>query len=161
MELLHADLRACLKDNGFESLFPVQSTLIPEVLASVRAYSPSDICICSPTGSGKTLAYVLPIVQSLRACTTRQVRCLVVVPTQDLGIQVKGVFDTFTQGTPLKVALVSGSVSPAQERQELVRSYVDPKGETRHCPLVDIVICTPGVSASLPGCSGRGVLGVS
>lgn len=56
--------------SGFRSLFLVQTSVIPFLLADSRQRSlylpynsPRDLCASAPTGSGKTLAYVLPIVE--------------------------------------------------------------------------------------------------
>ena len=68
-------LDQCLVDvlaaMGINSLFPVQSQIIPDILSGcqkntmlTRHYTPpSDLCISAPTGSGKTLVYVLSLAQ--------------------------------------------------------------------------------------------------
>lgn len=67
-------------------MFPVQTTIIPQILQK-QLYG-SDLCVCAPTGSGKTLAYVIPIVQDLMSRIVPRLRALVIVPTRDLVSQV-------------------------------------------------------------------------
>ena len=129
------------------SLYPVQACVIPKIMAqnnNCSAYGsgifpPSDICVQAPTGSGKTLSYVLPIVEILSRLTVRQLYCLVVLPSKDLAMQVKQVFDFYSKGTHLQTALVSGFKTFSKEQEQLV--YTGRRGSFSK---VDIVICTPG-----------------
>lgn len=139
---LHKAVRDALRRNRIQHLFPVQQQVIPFLLDS-RATSlcrPSDVCVSAPTGSGKTLAFVLPTVQVLSRETVRQLRCLVVLPVHDLAVQVHRVYSSYCAGTRLRVALVAGESSFAEEQQALVRV-----GRTgRHLAMADVVVCTPG-----------------
>lgn len=131
-----------LKSNGIKYFFPVQRQIIPRLLDQKLYYRPPDLCVSAPTGSGKTLAYVLPIVQALRRRRVPRVRAMVVVPVQDLASQVFKVFQTYCEGSNLKVKLLSaGQKSFAQEQQELVaKGTID----TLYHSLADIVVATPG-----------------
>lgn len=60
--------------------------------------------------------------QALRHRVVLQVRALVVLPVQDLAVQVYHVFLTYTQHTDLKVALITGQTSFCKEQQQLVAS---------------------------------------
>nr|CAD7460246.1 unnamed protein product [Timema tahoe] len=89
------DIVQKLKENNITQFFPVQSHVIPYLLSAhnkPRYYWPSDVCVSSPTGSGKTLAFVIPIVQALKKRVVIHIRALVVLPVQDLAIQVYEVF---------------------------------------------------------------------
>lgn len=86
-----------------------------------------DICVSASTGSGKTLAYCLPILDKLWNRVVRRVRCLIVVPTHELTLQVKLQIDDLTKGRLSTTAL--GNNSLAHERNGLD---------------VDIIITTPG-----------------
>ncbi|PSN55931.1 hypothetical protein C0J52_00470 [Blattella germanica] len=105
-----------------------------------RQYWPHDICVSAPTGSGKTLAFVIPIVQALRHRVVVRVRALIVLPVQDLAVQVHKVFLTYTKHTDLKVALITGQTSFAVEQQQLVNFGA----VAGYRSVVDIVITTPG-----------------
>lgn len=62
-----------------------------------KSYKPitdnRDLIGCSSTGSGKTLAYILPLLSKLDL-SVRNVQLLVLVPTQELAVQVSNQFTT-------------------------------------------------------------------
>ncbi|KAG8072740.1 hypothetical protein GUJ93_ZPchr0006g45287 [Zizania palustris] len=103
---------------GIESFFPVQ------VAAWVDTIGPGaferDICINSSTGSGKTLAYALPIVQMISNQKVRCLRALVVLPTRDLVLQVKEVFDGIAPVVGLSVGSAVGQSSIANDVSNLI-----------------------------------------
>ncbi|KFZ64832.1 ATP-dependent RNA helicase DDX51, partial [Antrostomus carolinensis] len=142
---IHPRLLKKLQMNGIESFFPVQAEVIPAILQSAAngylmgrgGYRPKDICVSAPTGSGKTLAFVIPIVLLDRVVC--QVRALVVLPTKELAQQVSKVFNVYTDGTGLKVVLITGQKSFAKEQEMLVQKKV-----TGYCSLADIIVATPG-----------------
>ncbi|NXM03880.1 DDX51 helicase, partial [Tyrannus savana] len=144
---IHPRLLKKLQMNGIESFFPVQAEVIPAILQSASngflvgrgGYRPKDICVSAPTGSGKTLAFVIPIVQVLLDRVVCHVRALVVLPTKELAQQVSKVFNIYTDGTGLKVVLITGQRSFAKEQEMLVQKKV-----TGYCSLADIVVATPG-----------------
>ncbi|XP_048819875.1 ATP-dependent RNA helicase DDX51 [Lagopus muta] len=144
---IHPKLLKKLQMNGIESFFPVQAEVIPAVLQSASngylmgqgGYRPRDICVSAPTGSGKTLSFVIPIVQVLLDRVVCQVRALVVLPTKELAQQVSKVFNIYTDGTGLKVVLITGQKSFAKEQEMLVQKKV-----TGYCSLADIIVATPG-----------------
>lgn len=133
-----------LKKNGTKRLFPVQANIIPWILECDKHrkadWWPQDVCVSAPTGSGKTLAYVLPIIQQLQYRLIKKIRCLVVLPVQELAAQVYNVMKTYTAQTKLRVALLSGAASFEQEQSNLVRQITCGKYISR----VDIVVTTPG-----------------
>ncbi|XP_071619046.1 ATP-dependent RNA helicase DDX51 isoform X3 [Heliangelus exortis] len=120
---IHPRLLKKLQMNGIESFFPVQAEVIPAILQSAShgylvgqgGHRPRDICVSAPTGSGKTLSFVIPIVQ------------------------VSKVFNIYTDGTGLKVVLITGQKSFAKEQEMLVQKRV-----TGYSSLADIVVATPG-----------------
>ncbi|KAL1269277.1 hypothetical protein QQF64_031566 [Cirrhinus molitorella] len=132
-----------LETNGIQSFFPVQAEVIPAILESVGSgllvgpggYRPRDICVSAPTGSGKTLAFVIPVVQRV----VREVRALAVLPTKELAQQVSKVFSTYTEGTSLKVVMITGQKTFAAEQIALSEN----RGGVSHS-LADIVVATPG-----------------
>ncbi|XP_063982336.1 probable ATP-dependent RNA helicase Dbp73D [Diachasmimorpha longicaudata] len=133
-----------LKSHGVNKLFPVQANLISWMLKCsqdrVKGFWPRDTCVSAPTGSGKTLAYVLPIIQQLKDRFVQRIRCLVVVPVQELATQVFKVFQTYVSGTDLKVGLISGASSFEVEQRNLVERTM--RGEL--VSRVDIVVATSG-----------------
>ncbi|XP_062220583.1 DEAD-box ATP-dependent RNA helicase 1-like [Phragmites australis] len=143
-------LAEALQRMGIESFFPVQEAAWLETIGP-GAFE-RDICINSPTGSGKTLAYALPIVQMLSTRKVRCLRALVVLPTRDLALQVKEVFDAIAPVVGLTVGLAVGQSSIADEVSNLIRKpkqelyptideeYAQMEPQTK----VDILVATPG-----------------
>ena len=76
-----------LKQDGYKNFFPIQSLVIPDVIAAERHahIRARDICVAAPTGSGKTLAFVIPVLNALANRQIRRLRALVVLPSRDLG----------------------------------------------------------------------------
>lgn len=78
-----------------------------------------------------------------------RVRCVVLVPTRDLVLQVKDVFRHLIRGTDLKVATIFGEKSFKEEQLTLVGDVTnttdnDSESESERESKVDIVIATPG-----------------
>jgi len=89
---------------------PIQAQAIPAVLQG------RDVWACAPTGSGKTLAYVLPLVQKILQAPKqtnfrRPIRCLVLVPTRELAVQVGQVMHPVSDAQGLKIVVAHGGVS--------------------------------------------------
>lgn len=123
LKQLDKSLRKELKANGIKKLFPVQATVIPWLLEADKHADiavPSDICVSAPTGSGKTLAFVLPVIQALKSYTLKRIRAVVILPTQDLAIQVFKTFKKYTQNTSLDVCLISGRTQFLNEQKQLI-----------------------------------------
>ncbi|XP_075482629.1 DEAD-box ATP-dependent RNA helicase 1 isoform X1 [Primulina tabacum] len=139
-----------LNNMGFSSLFPVQVAVWHETIGP--GFFERDLCINSPTGSGKTLAYALPIVQKLSTRIIKCLRALVVLPSRDLAIQVKGIFDALAPAVGLSVGLAVGQSSIADEISVLIQKpqldfglsfdSEDLTPELRSG--VDILVATPG-----------------
>ncbi|OWM85500.1 hypothetical protein CDL15_Pgr019124 [Punica granatum] len=150
LPFLDPRLRVALQKMGISSLFPVQVAVWQETIGP-GAFE-RDLCINSPTGSGKTLAYALPIVQVLSTRAVNCLRALVVLPTRDLALQVKEVFDAIAPAVGLSVGLAVGQSSIADEISNLVRRpkheagiCYDPEGPPPELQsAVDILVATPG-----------------
>ncbi|GAA0164526.1 RNA helicase [Lithospermum erythrorhizon] len=143
-------LGGALQNMRFTSLFPVQVAVWQETIGP--GSFGRDLCINSPTGSGKTLAYALPIVQALSTRAVKCLRALVVLPTRDLALQVKEVFEALAPAVGLSVGLAVGQSSIADEISLLINK---PKLEAGICydpqdlsqdfgSSVDILVATPG-----------------
>ena len=96
-------------------------------------------------GSGKTLAYLVPVVEALkreeeerggRATEPGRPRALVVLPTQELALQVAGVARGLTRSLPLRVATLTGGARLRDQRRMLREG-------------IDVLLCTPGRAADL------------
>ncbi|KYN34502.1 putative ATP-dependent RNA helicase Dbp73D [Trachymyrmex septentrionalis] len=142
--VLEAKLIEVLRANGIIKLFPVQSNIIKWLhkcnMDRKMGWWPRDTCVSAPTGSGKTLAYVLPIVQELQTRFVPKIRCLIVLPVQELAAQIHKVMVTYTSHTDLKVGLLSGASSFEQEQKSIIKKTERGK----YLSTVDIVIATSG-----------------
>ena len=76
-----------LEKDEYNTFFPIQALVIPDVIASERHahIRNRDICVSAPTGSGKTLSFVLPVLNALAGRRVRRLRALIVLPSRDLG----------------------------------------------------------------------------
>jgi ATP-dependent RNA helicase RhlE len=129
---LSADLVSVVAEEGYARPTPVQRAAIPLVLAG------HDLLAAAQTGTGKTAAFVLPILDRLRGHANTSfsparhpVRCLIVVPTRELAVQVEEMVRTYGRTVPLRPAVVYGGV-PLEPQIAQLRSGVE------------ILVATPG-----------------
>jgi superfamily II DNA/RNA helicase len=112
-----------LSGRGLESPFPVQASVIPDVLAG------HDVLVKSPTGSGKTLALGVPLVDLIEAGDARAA-ALVLAPTRELASQIVEEIRDIATARALSVAAVYGGVG-FEKQIKLARK-------------AHIVVATPG-----------------
>ena len=72
-----------LESIGYASPTPIQEAVIPPVRAG------QDVVGQAQTGTGKTAAFGIPLVEALNP-DVREVQALVLVPTRELAVQVRG-----------------------------------------------------------------------
>lgn len=98
-----------LIDSNFTEPTPIQSEAIPITLFD------RDVLACAPTGSGKTLAFVIPMIQQLLESNKQKnssgLRGLIISPTKELAQQIYEECNKLTKKMPLKVAILSKSLS--------------------------------------------------
>jgi ATP-dependent RNA helicase RhlE len=112
-----------LSARGITAPFPVQSAVIPDVVAG------RDVLVRSPTGSGKTLAFGLPMVDRIEADDPR-CAALVLVPTRELAAQIVEALREPARARALVVAAVYGGVGIEKQAKLARRAH--------------IVVATPG-----------------
>ncbi|AQQ52470.1 DEAD/DEAH box helicase [Planococcus lenghuensis] len=100
------------KKAGFEQPLPVQTEMIPEMLAG------NDIVAQSPTGSGKTLAYVLPVLERINP-ERQNVQAMIVAPSQELAMQIVNVVREWTAETGIDVAQLIGGANVQRQIEKL------------------------------------------
>ncbi len=108
---------------GITAPFPVQSAVIPDVLAG------RDVLVRSPTGSGKTLAFGLPLADLIEADDPR-CAALVLVPTRELAAQIVDDLREPAAARALAIAAVYGGVGIERQAKLARRAH--------------IVVATPG-----------------
>lgn len=123
-------LGRALSNRGYEVLTPVQEAVLAPELAG------SDLLVSAQTGSGKTVAFGLAFAPDLLNGAERFERAgapmaLVVAPTRELALQVKGELDWLFEPTGARLASCVGGMDYRSERRTLERG-------------VHIVVGTPG-----------------
>ncbi len=125
-----AAFNRALHGEEFSQATEVQLAAIPAILEG------RDVLASAQTGSGKTAAYALPILQQLVGAEPPQAgkpRCLVIVPTRELAVQVDEMTRKFAKFLPRKIKLLAAYGGVAIEPQmEALRDGID------------ILIATPG-----------------
>jgi ATP-dependent RNA helicase RhlE len=121
------ELVRALADRNYVEPTPVQSKVIPEILAG------HDILAGSQTGTGKTAGFTLPLLQKLSASSnvSRSPRALVLVPTRELAAQVADSVKAYGKYLNLRTAVIFGGVSINPQIDALRRGQ-------------DIIVATPG-----------------
>lgn len=119
----------------------IQFKAIPLILKG------ADILAVAQTGTGKTAAFAIPVLQKLQSLKERQrrkdgIKCLVMVPTRELALQITKVFEGLGKNTGVKVYGLLGGVEQDPQIASLIKG-------------VDVLITTPGRMFDL---SHQGVL---
>lgn len=78
---LSADILKAVDKMGFEEASPIQSAVIPTIMAG------RDVVGQSSTGSGKTVAFAIPAIEKVDP-KIRAVQVLILCPTRELAVQV-------------------------------------------------------------------------
>jgi len=107
---LSAALQQKLAAAQFVTLTPIQARAIPPALEG------KDVIGTAQTGTGKTLAFLIPIIEMLRAESSKNeaaknVRALVLLPTRELAMQVHEQYEQLREKNMPKAALVIGGVA--------------------------------------------------
>ncbi|MCH2199357.1 MAG: DEAD/DEAH box helicase [Flavobacteriales bacterium] len=114
-----------LDDMGITAPTEIQEKAIP------RVRSGQDLIGIAQTGTGKTAAYVLPVLGHLRYAQDNDPRCLILVPTKELVIQVSDHTRRMANYTDLRVVSLYGGIGPKAQMAEVEAGC-------------DIIVATPG-----------------
>ncbi len=114
---------------GWKRPTDIQFKAIPNIMKG------EDVLAIAQTGTGKTAAFAIPIIDSLyrRKIKGRRpgIKCLVMVPTRELAIQITEVFNQIGRHTSVKAYNVYGGVDQDPQIAKLEKG-------------IDILIATPG-----------------
>ncbi len=123
------EIKRSLEELGFKRPTDIQFKSIPSILKG------DDVLAIAQTGTGKTAAFAIPILHMLQQRSTmnsrRQVKCLVMVPTRELAVQIAEVFDMIGKYTRLNILGLYGGVDQDAQIRKLERG-------------VDVLVATPG-----------------
>ncbi len=120
---LGANLTRALKENGFETPFPIQEAAIPLILQG------KDVVGQAHTGTGKTAAFGLPILARIKP--DGPVQALILAPTRELAVQVTNEIHRFAKYTGIRLVSIYGGQSISVQLDKLRRG-------------VQIIVATPG-----------------
>ena len=122
-------LKIAIKLEGYKKPTDIQFKAIPHILAG------EDLLAIAQTGTGKTAAFAIPILDIVHRLNQKSrsegIKCLVMVPTRELALQINDVFTKF--GKKLKVTNFSvfGGVDQDPQIAKLEKG-------------IDILVSTPG-----------------
>ncbi len=123
------EIKRNLEELGFKRPTDIQFKSIPAVLKG------EDVLAIAQTGTGKTGAFAIPILHMLhvRKASSRPggIKCVVMVPTRELALQITGVFEQLGRHTRVKTFCVFGGVEQGPQIARLEQG-------------VDIIVTTPG-----------------
>jgi len=122
-------IKRSLAESGFTKPTDIQFKAIPSIMKG------EDVLAIAQTGTGKTAAFAIPIINWMHENQEKLakgiVRCLVMVPTRELAVQITEVFQNLAKYTPVKILSMFGGVDQAPQTKGLERG-------------VDVLITTPG-----------------
>jgi ATP-dependent RNA helicase RhlE len=110
---------------GYSEPTEIQELAIPRIFAG------QDLVGIAQTGTGKTAAYLLPLLQTLKYAQGDEPRCLILVPTKELVVQVEKSVAALAKNTDLRWVAMFGGIGPAAQAKKVQDG-------------VDVIIATPG-----------------
>lgn len=123
------EIKRSLEKAGFKKPTDIQFKAISPIMKG------EDVLAIAQTGTGKTAAFAIPVLDILhrRKSTSRPdgIKCIVMVPTRELAIQITEVFDRIGQYTKVKTFSVFGGVEQGPQIAQLEKG-------------IDILVATPG-----------------
>ncbi len=123
------DIKKNLAGLGFKKPTDIQYKSIPSILNG------EDVLAIAQTGTGKTLAFAIPVIDRIHRFKSSKrtvgIKCLVMVPTRELAMQIGDVFIKLSRHTKVKSYAVYGGVEQDAQIKKIQAG-------------IDILIATPG-----------------
>lgn len=123
------EIKQNLERLGFKRPTDIQYKSITPILRG------EDVLAIAQTGTGKTAAFAIPVLnlihESKKSSRSEAIRCIVMVPTRELAIQITEVFQKIGQGTRVKTFSLFGGVEQDPQINKLEKG-------------IDILVATPG-----------------
>ncbi len=123
------ELKKNLAKAGFKKPTDIQYKAIPSILKG------EDVLAIAQTGTGKTAAFAIPVIHRIAGMKTPgrpdAIRCVVMVPTRELALQVTQVFNTLGKNTGVQTFSVFGGVEQDPQIDRLQKGF-------------DVLVTTPG-----------------
>lgn len=122
-------IKTNLNKMGWSRPTDIQYKAIPHILKG------EDLLAIAQTGTGKTAAFAIPIINNLEAGKNLRrpdgIKCIVMVPTHELALQITGVFEQVAKNTSIKTGCIHGGVEQEPQIAKLEKGF-------------DILVATPG-----------------
>ncbi|QQS49657.1 MAG: DEAD/DEAH box helicase [Bacteroidota bacterium] len=122
-------IKSNLVEAGFRRPTDIQFKAIPHILNG------EDVLAIAQTGTGKTAAFAIPVINNIEGKKNARrpdgIRCIVMVPTHELALQIASVFDQVAKGTAVKTFCIHGGVDQQPQIDMLEKGF-------------DILVATPG-----------------
>ena len=123
------EIKRNLDEMGFKRPTDIQFKSIPPILKG------EDVLAIAQTGTGKTAAFVIPVIHLLhdrkKSARPAGIKCVVMVPTRELALQITEVFQKIGQHTRVKTFCVFGGVEQGPQIARLEQG-------------IDVLVTTPG-----------------
>ncbi len=123
------EIKQNLAQLGFKRPTDIQFKSIPSIMKG------EDVLAIAQTGTGKTAAFAIPVINKIHAYKTSKrsygIKCIVMVPTRELAVQIGDVFKTLALHTKVKTFTIYGGV----EQDAQIKKLQDG---------IDILVATPG-----------------
>ncbi len=123
------EIKKSLAKLNFRRPTDIQFKSIPPILKG------EDVLAIAQTGTGKTAAFAIPVIHTLHTKKIKRrgdgIKCLIMVPTRELAMQIHQVFESIGKHTSVKSFCVFGGVEEGPQIAKLEKG-------------IDILIATPG-----------------
>lgn len=123
------EIKKSLSKLGFKRPTDIQFKAIPPIMKG------EDVLAIAQTGTGKTAAFAIPVLDRLQFSKNRKrgdgIKCVVMVPTRELALQITEVFNEIGRGTRVKTFCVFGGVEQGPQIAKLEEG-------------IDVLVATPG-----------------
>jgi ATP-dependent RNA helicase RhlE len=123
------EIKRSLDKLGFKKPTDIQFKAIPPILKG------EDVLAIAQTGTGKTAAFAIPVLDMLQFSKNRRrqdgIKCIVMVPTRELALQITEVFQQLGRGTRVETFCVFGGVEQGPQIAKLEAG-------------IDVLVATPG-----------------
>ncbi len=130
------EIKRNLAELDFKRPTDIQFKSIPPIIKG------EDVLAIAQTGTGKTAAFVIPVLHLLhdrkKSARPAGIKCVVMVPTRELALQITEVFQKIGQHTRVKTFCVFGGVEQGPQIARLEQG-------------VDVLVTTPGRMFDLAG----------
>ena len=126
---ISAEIKKNLAQLGFNRPTDIQFKAIPSIL------NDEDVLAIAQTGTGKTAAFAIPVIDKIHRLKSSKrsygIKCIVMVPTRELALQIGEVFKSLSKHTKVKTFTLHGGV----EQDAQIAKLQDG---------IDVLIATPG-----------------